>query len=253
LDGTHTPLNPIVCRWAIGVGITDVSSGLEGENSAEPLTGPAVLDLERASGAYFDLDELITHSPTLEPNAVTNRWRNPIAEFERSRTEAAKTRRPECDSREVYFVLVGVVTRGIESLLTSTMAERLYCRLSFGADECERTTTGAGPRCAIAGWAYQHITAKPGEIRDDDATAASRHGIPQHQLWGRRASFVPRAIRVIANEAVQTAPRYLACNMARVVQPQLDSSRNRIGSAARNRVMELGLQECTPGMTENWS
>jgi hypothetical protein len=39
--------------------------------------------------------------------------------------------------------------------------------------------------------------------------------------------------------------------MGGILQSQFDSSRHRVRSAAGDRVMKLGLQKRTPGMTEN--
>jgi hypothetical protein len=75
----------------------------------------------------FDLDELIAHCPASEPNALTSRRGNPLAQFERGCAESAKARCPKGDSRDVYFILIRIVTRGIESLLTSAITQRLYC------------------------------------------------------------------------------------------------------------------------------
>ena len=69
LHRSSHPANPIARRGGEGVGIPDVSTGLEGEEARETLTGGAVIQMNRTVATDLDLDQTVAETAGGGPDA----------------------------------------------------------------------------------------------------------------------------------------------------------------------------------------
>ena len=155
------------------------------------------------------------------------------------RPKPGELRSSECDTRDLDFILVGVMPSRVEPFVGKGAAKDLQRHFAVGPVRATGLHALPSARPATCRRTDEHIAEEGREVGDDHAASPSRHSIPQHQ---RRAAFAGSSRAVsgslpMSASSDRRAP--LPCDHLGVGDPGLHSMGDVIRGASADGVVEL--------------
>jgi hypothetical protein len=171
-------MEPVVARRTVGVGISEIATGLERQEITIHLPGLPILQPQCAVPADGKLDQIVPHALPPQPDAGPRSSGGPLARSQDRETQALHLGRHERHPGSVDFVLIGIMALGIESLVVSHRPEHLDGEWSLVSHEMKGLHAGALTGKAPSRRTHQDIAPKPGYVGYDDSAPPSGNRIP---------------------------------------------------------------------------
>src|SRR6266513_5346412 len=185
-DGSLALDQTIVHGRSVAVRVSRVARVLQAQHVGIPLAAFTIDQCQCATRLDVQFDETVFQRAPARANGIAFHSRDGRAEREAAESQPWNGRCTKRDARHVHFVLIRIMSRGIESLLRHSAGQYLhwYAR-AIAAVQREWLIAGRLAWCAGPERSDEHVAPKKRHVGDGDVAARPRRGIPERKRLSR--------------------------------------------------------------------